>query len=429
MVVDVLSFDVVDRYVRGYGNVLDPDGTSKWVPPMSSLVLSKEDVSALSFLTEGYYRVLNHIASEYDTFAEYLGFDEDLHALLSTLPSYRSTLPLGRLDVFRTPDGFRVIEANTESPGGAEECDTIERLFSEYFLDKVDGFPHRRLDGYLDILLSSYAEQAAEKGVVPIASPTIALLEWPEDVVANSARYGLFLDYAKERGFDVRLASPLDITYERGKGVVDGVPIDLFYRRFLLHDVPEKHADGYDFIRRLEDSSSVLVNPARSKCVGCKQALAIISGEAYESLFPYWLVEDVRDMRSYTPSTFSLLHPKLLEYYPEHFLSRRDEYVLKAGNGSSSKAVWVGADMSPGDWHDLLRQAWGNNYVLQERVELDTLPVKVFSDGVVDAQMHYLLSPYMLNGKYGGIYARATENNLLSSDREGLATILPVYEK
>jgi len=425
-----MNTDVLGRYAAEYGMLLNSSGQNKFMPPLTPFFCDRELVLGLSSLVEKYHRVLEHISSEYERFSEHLGFEDGFHRLISSLPSYRSNIVLGRLDVFPSQSGLSVIEANTESPGGAEECDTIDGLFEGFFPEKVAGsVSHKRLDGYLNAIMDSYVEQAREKGLVPSSNPRMVLLEWPEDVVSHGDRYQIFVDNAKERGIDVSVASPGDVGYDGGFGVVGGEPVDLFYRRFLLHELPEKHPDGFEVIKRLEDSLSTVVNPGRSKSVGNKQVLALISNPAFESLFPVSLVDDVRYLRCVTPPTYSLLHPESLPFSRSDVSLLRDDYVLKAGNGASSTAVWMGSDNSRTSWDGLINRAWGKNYVLQQKVALPRKDIRVFSDGVEDATVFYLLSPYMIGGSFGGVYARATENNLLSSDAGGIATILPVYER
>lgn len=425
-----LTEKILRSYLATYDAVLNPSGLSRWSPPLSALDCDVETVSELSSLTKSYHRVLEHIASQYASFSDYLGFDADLHGLLSSLPAYGTSVPLGRLDVFYTPSGLKVIEANTESPGGAEECDTIDRLFALSFPDKVSGAPRRRLDGFVQVILESYAEQAIEKHIVPSDRPSVVLLEWPEDVRTNGVRYDLFIDHARNHGLEVSIASPADVVFKDGKALVDDVSVDIFYRRFLIHELPERHVDGYDFVKRLEDSSSVMVNPGISKAAGCKQVLALISDPAYGSLFPDEFNDDIAYLRTSTPPTYSLLHPEMLSFPLHEFLSSKDDYVLKAGNGASSKAVWIGTRTSRDDWVALVRGALGRNYVLQEKVDMVPMSVDLFAGGgLKEAKMFYLLSPYMLSGTFGGVYARATENELLSSHEGGLATILPAYEK
>ena len=234
--------DAVRRYTADYQALLNSSGRNKFVPPLTPFYCDADMVGRFSSLVEKYHNILEHVASEYDRFSGHLGFDGDFHALLSSLPSYQSNVVLGRLDVFPTPLGLRAIEANAESPGGAAECDTIEGLFGGAFPDLVSGTSsRRRVDGYLDAILGAYAEQALEKGVVPSPEPRLVLLEWPEDVASHGDRYDIFLNRARARGVDASIASPDEVGCGGGFGVVDGAPVDVFYRRFLLHELPENH--------------------------------------------------------------------------------------------------------------------------------------------------------------------------------------------
>ena len=417
----------VATYVHEYDRLLNPTGGNRWSPPLSALHVDSDEVVGLTDLTRSYHRALEYVAANYSVFKGLLGYDEELDGLLAALPSYHTNVPLARLDVFKTAAGLKAIEANTESPGGSEECDAIERLYSRFFPSR--GVTRGRVDGVLDTLLSSYEEQALHKGFSVTENPRIVVLEWPDDVRYNGVRYDLFLDHARMRGMSAELASPEEVVFQGDRGMVRGRPVDIFYRRFLIHDLPGRHPEGFDLVKRLENSPSAIVNPGRSKCVGSKQVSALISDPVYGELFPPFLQEDVRYLRQAIPRTYSLLRPELLPFSVSAAASLKDEFVLKAGNGASSKNVWVGEDTSRSEWDGLMKGSWGGNFVLQDRLPLRRRRVELHAGGPVSAEMFYLMSPFSFNGSYGGLYARATENNLLTSSAGGRATILPVYER
>ncbi len=422
-----------ENYVREHDAVLDMLGTRVAKIPLSPFFYQRTLVDETRPTVEAYSRLLEHIAGDYGTFREHLGYEPELDQLLAGAPSYPHNVPIGRIDLFLTEDGPRIVEVNTESAGGIEENSYLEELFLRHFPEAVSGYKaHARLSQGINALVSSYQEQKRAKGREGeiVEKPRIVLFKAAKEIKRIRGEVEVFRIAAQQLGYDCEILPLESATFRDGHLYAQGRVVDLVYRRFILDRLPEEHPEGFDFARRLNDSSVALVNPVASKRVSSKRVQVLLSDPAYERLFPPRLLQDLKRVRKNIPRTRDLSRPDSTERLLREMLKDRERLVIKAANSFASKAVFIGSDISPEEWERVAKEAVGADFILQERINLPRVQVAVLEEGSrLEQEMIFNVCPYMFRGEFGGFYVRASDDNLTSFKEGSLATVLPCFER
>jgi carboxylate-amine ligase len=261
-------------------------------------------------------------------------------------------------DLVREPiSGWRVLEDNVRVPSGVGYAVGMRRVLHEVVPELAMGVPIRAPEETIDLLGRTLRRCA--RGT---ADPVVALIS---DGAENSAWYE---HRTLAEGAQLLLAEPGDITFERGRPVVDGQPLDVAYLR-LEHELAdlvdkEGRSVGQGMLEAASRGELALVNAPGNGVADDKSMYCHIP-----DVIDYYLGES--PLLAQVP-TYRCADPEELEIV----LDRLEDLVTKPVDGYGGGGVLVGRDATPEELEERRRElrAEPARWVAQETMALSTLP-------------------------------------------------------
>lgn len=332
-----------------------------------------------------------------------------------------------RLDAFFNQAGtaFRVTEYNAETPAGTAYADVLVEIFRALpamreFLRTHLAWSLPARQNVLHALLDAWHAWSGRRD-----APTIAIVDWRE--VPTWSEFVLFQRYFTERGFRCVLADPAECEYRGGRLVAGGVPVDVIYKRVLLHELVERGGLDHPVIRAVREGAVCLANGFRCKLLHKKASLAVLSDERNARLFgpeeqaaiarhvPWTRVVEERKTR------FEGREVDLLPFVEQE----RERLVIKPNDDYGGKGVVLGWEVDDAAWQAAIRTALAEPSIVQERIEL---PVEAYPsagpDGVVLADRIVDTAPFVFNGAWiDGCLTRVSTASLVNVTAGGGSTV------
>lgn len=277
---------------------------------------------------------------------------------------------LGRADLYHDGTGFRLMELNLSSATGSLDNALLNRAFVAH--PAVAEFTTEHRLSYVDTLAEVADTLRAECGVPEGQRPFVAAVDWPDSFPELEARLRTSAAAQARYGLDMAACHLGQLALKDGRVWLDGRPVDVIYRIFLLEDLasPEGPALIEPVLRAVERGEVKLFAPLESELFGSKAALAMLSDEAYRPrLAPEQLASLDRILpwtRTVRPGDVTVDGERvdLLEYA----LGAREELVLKPAHQHGGSGVVLGWRVEPDQWRRQVQGALGRPYVLQRRV-------------------------------------------------------------
>lgn len=335
--------------------------------------------------------------------------------------------PVSRLDAFFDPDdgGLRLTEYNAETPAGAGYGDALAELFlaipaarpflRRYALRPLPAVPH-----VLHALLAAYEAWSGRREL-----PVIGILDWSD--VPTRSEFVLFHDYFASLGITCVIADVRDCRLEGGRLVAAGTPIDLIYKRVLIHELVGEAGLDHPVVRAVRSGAVCMVNPFRCKVLHKKASLAVLSDERNASLFSAaereaiaehvpWtrVVEDRRTEVDGQPVD-------LLPWMAEH----RDQLVLKPNDDYGGAGIVLGWEVDAAAWSAAVRKAVESPCVVQRRIGLPAEAFPSWADGrLVLADRIVDTAPFVFEGaRVDGCLTRVSTASLVNVTAGGGSTV------
>jgi uncharacterized circularly permuted ATP-grasp superfamily protein len=324
-------------------------------------------------------------------------------------PGFREASPVSRLDAFFVaggeedgagddPGGLQFTEYNAETPAGAAYNDALTEVFYgmravREFLREWDLRPLPARHHTLHALLDAWRQFGGR------AAPRIAILDWRE--VPTYSEFVQFDEYFRRQGLECVITDPREVEYRGGKLVAGGDPVDLIYKRVLLHELVERGGLDHPVIRAVRDGAVCMVNPFRCKLLHKKASLAVLSDERNAELFAPVEREAIDAHIPWTRTveerrtTHGGRDVDLVPFIADH----RERLVLKPNDEYGGKGIVLGWEASADEWAAALRTALAEPYIVQERVRLPSEPYASLDEGrvrVVDRMLD--TAPYVARG-------------------------------
>ena len=310
--------------------------------------------------------------------------------------------PLSRVDAFFAgPGGLAITEYNAETPAGPAYNDALTEVFlalpaMRLFEREWDVRPLPARHHTLNALLDSYHSWSGRRTI-----PRIAILDWPE--VPTQSEFRLFRDYFAQHGIDCVIGDPRDTEYRNGKLWIEAKPVDLIYKRVLLHELVARMGLDNPVLRAVRDRAVCMVNPPSCKVLHKKASLAVLSDERNQRLFD----DDARQaIAAHVPWTrvveerrtaFDGRDIDLVPWAAEH----KDDLVLKPNDEYGGKGIVLGWEVEAGAWRTALRTALETPYIVQRRIDLEREGYPSLVDGrVVVAERMVDTAPYVGHGEF-----------------------------
>ena len=342
-------------------------------------------------------------------------------------PGFRSPSPTSRLDAFfiSGKGGLKFTEYNAETPAAPAYNDVLTEVFlglpvMREFLRKFSVRPLPARHGVMHALLDAYQQFAGRR-----EAPRVAILDWKE--VPTYSEFVLFRDYFHSQGIECVIADPREVEYRDGKLMAGDFHVTLIYKRVLLSELVQQGGLGQPVIRAVRDGAVCMVNPFRCKILHKKSSLSVLSDERNAHLFTE---EEHGAVLAHIPWTRNVEERRTtfgggeVELVP-FIRDNRERLVLKPNDEYGGKGIVLGWDVEQGEWEEALRTALAEPYIVQEKVDLPSVPYPSLVDGRVELIDRLIdTAPFVFHGEYmDGCLTRLSTAALLNVTAGGGSSV------
>ncbi|MBW5439299.1 circularly permuted type 2 ATP-grasp protein [Bradyrhizobium canariense] len=346
---------------------------------------------------------------------------------ITSLPKHRPIATICRLDGLFGKDGnYKIIETNTEGPGGVIQTGVIARVWSRTPNILTDGLSLevskqpliKDPNCFVRELASTY--HAATGCTLRAAA------------VANfRGRFANEVDWIVKglEGAGIK-ATLLDAsTIRRAPGGVvgpDGEPIELVYNKLDVRDLVGA-TECSDYLDACAAQEVVSINPWISQWVlSDKAILAVLSDDRFSSNFDAAQIELIarhipwtRVVRAGQTTDPERCRIELISYIRDHKAS----LVLKPSNATRGEHVVIGRFASPQEWEEYIERAASSPYVVQEYLRPGQITALHLPSRSIK-KMVYGIDCYVFGGRLVGFNSRASCDPVMNVGRSGV--LMPV---
>src|SRR5688500_9870609 len=256
-------------------------------------------------------------------------------------------------------------------------------------------------------------------------APVIGILDWSE--VPTRSEFLLYQQRMEAIGIRCVVADVRECELVGGRLVAAGTPIDLIYKRVLIHELVGREGLEHPIVRAVRSGAVCMVNPFRCKILHKKASLAVLSDERNAGLFSArerqaigehvpWtrVVEDRTTQKDGEPID-------LLPWMARH----RERLVLKPNDDYGGAGIVLGWEVDDQAWDAAIRKATAEPFIVQERIPLpsESFPswadgALVFADRIVDT------APFVFRGAFAdGCLTRVSTATLVNVTAGGGSTV------
>ena len=342
-------------------------------------------------------------------------------------PGIRNPSPTSRLDTFiiDTDAEMKLTEYNAETPAGAAYGDALSDAFIDLpimraFARQYEVSPIPSRHGVLHVLLATYEEWLGRREL-----PRIAIVDWPD--VPTVTEFQMYCEYFRSRGIDCVIANPREAEYTNGRLSFEGQPVDLIYKRVLIHELVEQCGLDTPMVRAVRDRAVCMANGFRCKMLHKKASLAVLSDERNAHLFD---ADEQAAIDAHIPWTRTVTERKTrfrgreVDLVP-FMIDERDQLVLKPNDDYGGAGITLGWTVDDATWREAVARALAAPHIVQERVRIPYEPYPSLVDGtmhIVDRMLD--TAPFVSYGEYmEGYLTRLSTAALLNVTAGGGSTV------
>ncbi|MES0076891.1 hypothetical protein [Mesorhizobium sp. M0058] len=343
------------------------------------------------------------------------------------LPEYRPIVRICRLDGLFGMDGhYKVIETNTEGPGGVIQNGLAAKVWSRVANPLVQGLA-------LDVSRQPFAKDPTCFVRELVSSYRVATgRELRTAAVVNfRGRYTNEVDWIVN---DLKLAGVkaelLDITAMKRtpRGLVgpDGELIELVYNKLDVRELINNE-ESSEYLESCAHQEVISINNWISQWIlSDKAMLAVLSDDRFRTNFS---AKQATLIERHIPWT-RLVKPgitinperskiELIDFIRENKAS----LVLKPSNATRGENVVIGRSTPPEVWEEHIGRAAHNPYVVQEYLRPGEITALQLPSRSIK-KMGYGIDCYVFGGRLAGFQSRASVDSVMNVGRSGV--LLPI---
>ncbi len=340
--------------------------------------------------------------------------------LIRIEPGYPRPMRICRLDAFLQSYDVRFLEFNADSPAGVGYTDILyEGLRSSIDLERVraefDTVYTRILPELIATLLDAYAHVRARHPDLP-ERPRIALIDSAGS--PSVPEFRIICAEAHAHGLEAIHATLDEIAYDGSTLTVQGVPVQLVYRRALLEEL-----DQSDLVAAARDGRVCVVNPFRARVANNKKLFALFQDPRFRHLIEG---EETEVIEKTIPWT-RILRPGRVNYrdWTIDLLSfvadNRERLVLKPASDYGGHGVALGMETDPAEWERIITEhAEKADFIVQEYVPVPEEMFPTVEDGHVHMRLkRFNINPFGIGGRYAGSITRISDRAVINVSAGG----------
>jgi glutathionylspermidine synthase len=343
-------------------------------------------------------------------------------------PGYRSLCVNSRLDTFINRTSFYFLEYNAESPAGLTDQMLVENILftlphMKEFLSRYPHWlprPHGRL---LRALSETYREWGGK-----LERPLIAIVDWKG--VSTEREFDVLKTYFESEGYPTLICDPYELEYDGERLSTNGRPIDIVYKRVIIHEFLEKFDEMHPLARAYAERKVLVANSFRTKLAHKKASFAVISDPRYEYLFT---PEQIAAARAHIPWTRRIRAGKTIyggkeADLPDLIKRKQRELVIKPNDDYGGHGVLIGDETTGHDWEQAITRGFEEPFVVQERVPVEKIMMPAYTDVIEWEEMLVDFDPFLFRNEMDGGLARLSSSSLCNVSSGGGVTALLVLE-
>ena len=409
-------YDAFARRITASGIVTDP-----WV--FGEPRFREEPVIVPSGEARQMYRVAEAVAEVYNELCLLVA---DEPALLDTffgLSPYQKAMwmasqplwhALARADVFVTDQGLQIAELNCDTPTGEAEAIVLGPLAARAGTSDPNRDLASRFGDITELLAKAMLAKAGPRGAGTPELPRRAGIVYPTELPEDLSLVRLYKKTFEERGWEVVLGSPYNLTHDERGLVLFDEPISLMLRHYKTDWWGERQSAWDDeelldpkpleepleaVLAAMLDARVAVVNPFGAVVPQNKRAMALMWEQIHR-----FSRRSQETIRAYVPVT-----RRLEAFHKEQLAAQKDDWVLKSDYGAEGDEVVIGRLVTPEIWQESLAHARKGRWIVQRYFQ-----AKV---GAAGESVNY--GVFLLAGEAAGLYARvqvgATDDRALSA--------------
>jgi hypothetical protein len=359
---------------------------------------------------------------------ETVGLTEREIKLALVDPKYSTTAVTTRLDAFVHGNEVKFVEYNAENPSSLTdqaalkdvllEVGAMQAMAERYKLRQFSPVEH-----LLNALLNTFREWGGG------GAPNVAILDW--EGLPTADEFVLLREFFEGRGVPTVICAPEQLDYEKGRLRCGAFPIDLVYKRVIIHELLLRCDDSHPLIRAYLAGDVCLVNSFRCKMLHKKAAFELLTDEANRD----WFTPGERKVIRHTvPWTRRVAQRKthhrgqqvdLIEYVRKN----RRQFVLKPNDDYGGRGISFGERTTASEWEAALAEALAGDYVVQEKIELRSEIFPIFGETQWALQPMYVdTNPFLFGGRVEGGMVRLSDSPVVNVTSGGGETGFFVIE-
>ncbi len=325
--------------------------------------------------------------------------------LASVDPGYPYWAVTSLLDTQVSNGSLYFTQYNADAPAGealgAElanlyyDLPPVKELRKKFKLSKTGGVKH-----LLSALLAAYSQFNKRK------YPRIAILELRQGFQpTQSGEFQLLAEYFRREGYPAEVVNPEQVEYRNGELRRGDFVIDIIYRRVTVQEFLVRFDLSHPVVRAYRDHKVCIVNSFRSELAHKRAIFALLTDDAVTARFPAGERKAIRDHVPWTrlvapvKTTYQDQTVDLLDF----IIANREQLVLRPNDATAGQHAFDGATSKASAWENALRIALRGSYVVQQRVEVKSVPFPVDLGGEIQIRPMLVDSqPQVYLGKVEG---------------------------
>ena len=342
-------------------------------------------------------------------------------------PGYEHVSVTSRLDTYLSSDSFAFLEYNGENPAGVGDQMTLSVLHKDVpavteFLSGVNHFFPQPQICLVDTIRSTFGQFGGKN-----TKPNVAIVDW--EGVDTSAEFVLLAELFESRGLKTVICDPHELEYGKEKLRVRDFPVDVLFKRVIIHEFLEKFDEDSPVFRALEDKSVCMINAFRSKIAHKKANFAILTDERYSTMFTN---EQLAIINAHVPWTrrvaasYTTYRGKKIELF-QLLRNERHRFVLKPNDDYGGHGINLGWELSESEWDSAIENALNRDYIVQERVMVEKVAMPVIEGNELQIQrLNVDFDPFLFCGIVEGGMVRLSKDSLVNITQGGMESALVI---
>lgn len=359
---------------------------------------------------------------------EDVGLTEREIKLAIVNPKYSALAVTTRLDAFIHGDEIKFVEYNAENPSSLSDQSELNEVLGEVGAMRTMAARYELSQfSPVELLLRALLDTFQEWGGT--GAPHIAILDW--EGLPTADEFILLKDFFIARGVPTLICTPGQLEYEKGKLRSGAFPIDLVYKRVIIHELLDRCDDSHPLIRAYLRGDVCLVNSFRCKMLHKKAVFELLTDEANASWFTPTEQEVIKRTVPWTrrvrerKTRYQGYEVDLVSYVRQN----RQMFVLKPNDDYGGHCLSIGDRTTESEWDTALAKAIAGDYVVQEKIKLQTEVFPIFGEsGWAFQPMFVDTNPFLFGDRVEGVMVRLSDSPIVNVTSGGGETGFYVIE-